>query len=181
MRRLELDLTDDERAAIRRQCEDAIRLAEAIQKEFVPHGDLKQELVGTRGSQVTAIVMGVGAGAVSLVLWRWIFNVVGLAEFMAARGLPPQFSPSLAEFLALVYAAYWSWFVAHSWGVEGRIQKGTQAFNAHERSSVLHSVVEELSVILPGAVPDMSDYAHSHDDSRPNHLIEAALGRSKRK
>lgn len=177
MRRLELDLTDDERAAIRRQCEDAIRLAEAIQKEFVPHDDLKQEFVGTRGSRVTAIVMGVAAGAVSLVLWRWIFNLVGLAEFMAARGLPPQFSPSLAEFLAIVSAAYGSWFVAHSWGVEGRIQKGTQAFNAHERSGVLHSVVEELSVILPGAVPDMSDYAHSHDDSRPNHVIEKALGR----
>ena len=179
--RLELALTDAERVAIRRQCEEAIEMVEAIHREMVPHDDLKQEFVGTRGSQVTAIVMGFGAGAISLVLWRWIFNFVGLADFMAAHGLPKQFWAAPAEFLGLVSAAYGSWFVAHSWGVEGRIQKGTQAFNAHERSSVLHSVVEELSGILPGADPDMGAYADSHEDSRPNHLIEAALGRSKQK
>jgi hypothetical protein len=174
---LEINLTEAQKLTVERRCLEAVRISEEIHEKMVPSEGLRDELVGTRGDKWTALILGIFSGVLSLVVWRWLFNTFHIDEFLAGFGLPYLIASNLPELLAMKAAAFASWLGTYSWGVEGRVHYVNQAFNAHDRSSVLHSVCEELAEILPGAIPDLSDYSHNYDDDRPNSLVEIALGR----
>ena len=174
---MELDLTAAEREAIRARCDDAVRNSKAFFKDAEPVASLAEEFVGTPGVKVTAILIGVFSGVINLIFWQWVFATFGATDYLLRMGIPRGVTLNIPDFLAIASAAGTTWRYAHAWGVEGRLYWGRMALNAHERSDVLHSVLGELASALPGAVPDLIEFAHNHDDARPNPLIEKALGR----
>lgn len=176
---MQLEITEAQKKAILDRCLTAVRNTEGILGKLTPRNDLLEDITGDKSIRYLPVLFGVIAGIVSLMIWNWAFETFNLGVFVRSFGIPAFLADSIPHILALTAAAGTSWRWSYAWGVEGRRLYINQAFNAHERAMIIHSVVEELADILPNAVPDLDDFAHNYDDDRPNNLVEIALGRRK--
>ena len=173
----EIELAREDREALRNACEQAIERTERIIEDFEPADHVKHTILSQRGFIPFAIGFGIVVGIFSYVIWTLIIGWLDLDRFVSDLGVPDW-----AAYNIPVIFAVWSSAGGTAMGLvnearEARLRLATQHENAHARAMVLHSVVEELSDALPGAIPDMDDYSHSFDDDRPSPLIERALGR----
>lgn len=173
----EIELTELQRLEIENRCLRAITSTEDIHEQFTPAPHLRVSLVGNRGLQWTTVTVSILAGLFGLLLWGWVLSVLAIDDLLLGLGLPAMVVDNLPEALAIFGAAATAWTGTYSWGIEGRVEYATRAQNASRRAAVLYSVLQELSDTLPGAVPDMHEYAYDTDDGEPNPLIERALGR----
>lgn len=176
---VEFELTETQRHYIEESCLKAISSTEDLYDNLKPAPFLKEALVGTRNLKWFNVLYPTTIGLISLFIWRWLIAATSLDQVLRTIGIPAVVVDNLPEASALLVAASIAWMGAYAWGVEGRVEYATRAENASRRAAVLHSVVEALSDTLPGAVPDMSEYASQLDDDSPNQLIERALGRSR--
>ncbi len=174
---VELKLTETQRLHIEACCLRTIASTEQIYDDRKPASSLKEVLIGKRGMRWFLQLYPAALGLVGLFIWRWLIPAISLDQLLYSIGLPVVVVGNLPEVLAIVGAASAAWMGTYAWGVEGRVEYATRTENASRRAAVLHSVVQELSDTLPGAVPDMSEYDSQLDDDAPNPLIERALGR----
>lgn len=173
----EVKLSSAQRLEIERRCLNAIRHTELTYSEMQPAPHVKKGLVGGKGLIWTIIAVSIFSGITSLFLWHWIFELFDLVNVLSGFGLPEWLVWNLPAVLSIKVAGFSGFYGSYNWGVEGRISHATEAANAQYRSAILYSVIEELSDVLPESIPDLGHCAYSSDDSRPNPLIERALGR----
>ena len=174
----EIPLINEEKLLIERKCLEEVSRAEDLDDDLRLPDSMLEEIVGTKTLKWTFLAFGLITGVVSLAALRWLDSALGYTTFLYDLGIPSVVSKNLPELLSLCVAANVIWTAMYSWAVEGRYHWATTALNAQKRASVLHSVVECLTDVLGDAVPDLSDYAHVHDDSEPNRRMERLLGKS---
>ncbi|WP_170546538.1 hypothetical protein [Ruegeria arenilitoris] len=174
----EIPLTNEEKLLIERKCLEEVSRAEDLDDDLRLPDSMLEEIVGTKTLKWTFLAFGLISGVVSLAALRWLDSALGYTTFLYDLGIPSVVSTNLPELLSLCVAANVIWTAMYSWAVEGRYHWATTTLNAQKRASVLHSVVECLTDVLGDAVPDLSDYAHVHEDSEPNRRMERLMGQS---
>lgn len=175
--KIEVKLTDVERLEIERRCLIAIEHSEDWHDKLRPRADLKDDLIGSKKMTWFMMLYPTAVGIFGLLIWRWLFEALEIYQFLKDIGLPSIVVNNLPEIFVLFGTAAVTCFAALNWGASGRIEYANRAENASRRASVIYSVIEELSDILPGAIPDLSEYRFSWNDDDPNDLVERALGR----
>lgn len=173
----EIELSQKDREALRNACEFAIETTKQIIDDFEPADFVKHEILGQKGIVPFSIGCGVVSGISGYAIWWLIIDWLGLDRLIATLGVPDWIASNIPVFFAAWGGAGAAAMVLVSEAREARLRLANQSENANARAMVLHSVVEELSDALPGAIPDMDNYSHSLDDDRSSQLIERALGR----
>lgn len=173
----EISLTTEERDALYSRCERAIHCAERFNEDLWPADGMKYQVLGQKGIVPFAIGWGVVGGLIGYVIWSLIVGWLDLDRLLASIGLPMWIASNIPVFFAAFGGASGAATVLVSEAREARHRLLTERQNAHARATALHWVLEDLRDMMPDAIPDLDDYAHTYDDDEPNALVEKAIGR----
>lgn len=173
----EIDLDDSERRRIYDACARAIERTERFRDDAIPREGVVYQIMGQKGLLPFAIGWGVASGIVGYTIWSALLQWIGATIFLSDLGAPHWLAANIPVALAVWAAAMGTAVPLVGESREARHRLMTEQQNAEARAAVLFSVIEELRDAMPGAIPEMDDYCHSHDDDRPSPLVERALGR----
>lgn len=162
---------------IERACSEAAQRAEMVSDQMELDPFLKEELIGSKWERRYAVGLVLVTASVSYAFLTWAFDALGIYSFIKGLGLPTLIADHTPAILAILQAALGAWYMAYIWAVPGRVDYFVKWDNAHRRAAVLHDVLEELSDILPGAIPDFSEYAHSWDDDQETPPLQRLFGK----